>query len=83
MLYTAKCYWPGVSADELERVVARAHSSSYRGSLLYPDDALVLCLFDAGSSRAVQSESERVGLPCERLMPTLWLGATPIERSFG
>ncbi len=83
MLYTAKCFWPEVSAHELERVVGRVRSLSYRGSLLFPDDELVLCLFDTGSREEVLKQSERAGLPCERVMRTLWLGATSIERSFG
>jgi hypothetical protein len=94
MLYTAKCYWPGVTADELEQAGERAfqttaharrHESSptYVGSILFPGDDLVLCLFDATSHAAVKRASERAGIPCERVMDTLWLapasrGGTPL-----
>ena len=52
MLYAAKCYWPGVTAADLEQVAGRAASTgldadagpvSYLGSLLFAADDLVLC----------------------------------------
>ena len=80
MLYAAKCYWPGVTQAELEQVVARtawagasASDVSYRGSLLFAADDLVLCLFDGPSRAAVKRASERAGLPCERLMESIWV----------
>jgi hypothetical protein len=84
MLYTAKCYWPGISPNELERAAARAlretrgstprrRSVTYIGSILFPNDELVLCLFDASSRAAVKHASERAGIPCERVMETTWL----------
>jgi hypothetical protein len=84
MLYAAKCYWPGVSRAEVEQVSARAaaavpepgsHDVTYHGSLLFADDDLVLCLFEGPSRAAVKHASERVGIPCERVMGSLWLGA--------
>jgi hypothetical protein len=80
MLYAAKCYWPGVSERELARVTARASGSveetgaAYVGSLLFSDDELVLCLFEAPSPAAVKRASEDVGIPCERVMDSVWLG---------
>jgi hypothetical protein len=82
VLYAAKCYWPGVSESELGEVAARAiqaglepgHSDvAYRGSLLFSDDDLVLCLFEGPSRAAVQRASDRVGIPCERVMNSVWL----------
>ena len=82
MLYAAKCYWPGVSRDDLERVARRAaepdsqggrQDASYRGALLFSDDDLVLCLFEAPSRIAVKVASERAGIPCERVMDSVWL----------
>ena len=81
MLYAAKCYWPGVTQPELELVVARAARTgasassdvAYRGSLLFADDDLVLCLFDGPSRAAVKDASERAGIPCERLMESIWI----------
>lgn len=78
MLYAAKCYWPGVTAAELEPLAARAarrrsRGVTYRGSLLFAGDDLVLCLFDGPSSGAVLRAAERAGLPCERLMASVYL----------
>ena len=90
MVYAAKCYWPGVTADELARAATSAQREAdelsrggeqvvYLGSLLFPDDDLVLCLFDGASRAAVSQANERAGIPCERLMPSVWL-ARPIIR---
>jgi hypothetical protein len=82
MLYAAKCYWPGVTRTELKQVTARAAKAhrepgardvTYRGSLLFADDDLVLCLFEGPSPTAVKHASERAGLPCERVMNAAWL----------
>jgi hypothetical protein len=83
MLYTAKCYWPSVTAGELELAADRALAlialmpsggrPVYRGSLLFPGDELVLCLFEASSRTAVRRASDRAGIPCERVMDTVWI----------
>jgi hypothetical protein len=56
MLYTAKCFWPGVTEDELRLAAARAGDDSeglpqtvFRGALYLPGDELVLGLFDSAS----------------------------------
>ena len=86
MLYAAKCYWPGVDAAGLARTGERARRHAdehvtYLGSLLFPDDELVLCLFEAESATAVKHASERTGIPCERVMEYVWLAPTGMERS--
>jgi hypothetical protein len=81
MLYAAKCYWPGVIQTELEQVAVRAAQAgavapsdvAYRGSLLFADDDLVLCLFTGPSRSAVKRATERASVPWERLMATVWL----------
>jgi hypothetical protein len=80
MLYTAKCFWPGVSERELRIAAAQAGSpiaerprTAFRGALYLPDDELVLCLFDAASRAAVKRASERAGMPCERIIETVWV----------
>jgi Protein of unknown function (DUF4242) len=79
MLYTAKCYWPGVTEDELRHACERARKDAarrnvaYRGALYLPGDELVLCLFDAPSREAVKQSSERAGMPCERVIETVWV----------
>ena len=84
MIYAAKCYWPGVNETQLERAAARAvleaatesrtgSAIAYLGSILFEDDELVLCLFEAASRAAVRRTSERAGIPCERVMDSHWL----------
>jgi uncharacterized protein DUF4242 len=89
MLYAAKCYWPGVTPADLERVAQRAASVgpdsgsgtvSYLGSLLFAADDLVLCLFQGPSRAAVIQTSDRLGIPCERLMASAWLGPDRRDR---
>ena len=84
MLFAAKCYWPGVTEADLETIARRAaHAGSvatrepvtYLGSLLFTDDELVLCFFDGPSRLAVKRASDRAGIPSERLMSSIWLGA--------
>jgi hypothetical protein len=85
MLYTAKCYWPGVTAEELEGAADRVLEAigrtprqsrpTYVGSLLFPGDDLALCLFEAVSRAAVKRVSEQAGIPCERVMDAVWLRA--------
>lgn len=86
MLYAAKCYWPGVSQTELEQATGRADRAAshrrarevtYRGSLLFADDDLVLCLFEGSSRAAVKRASEQFGIPCERVMDSVWLEPAP------
>lgn len=72
MLYTAKCYWPGVSEAELERAVS---ALDCRGALYFPGDEVVLCVVEAASRAAVKEASERAGLPCERVIDSVWIEA--------
>jgi hypothetical protein len=75
MLYAAKCYWPGITRTELEHATARAAAGevNYLGSLLFSNDDLVLCLFEATSPAAVKRASEQAGIPCERVIDSVWL----------
>ena len=80
MLYAAKCYWPGVTERELDRLSDRLSSRGaivFVGSLFFPQDDLVLCLFEAPSRSAVTRASQHAGIPCERVMETLWLAPQP------
>lgn len=85
MIYAAKCYWPGVTEPELEQATARAMRATtkgavaYLGSILFEDDELVLCLFDAASRAAVRTATERAGIPCERVMDSHWLAPPTIH----
>ncbi len=83
MLYTAKCYWPGISAVDFDRIAAtrlarrlgKPGSTVYRGAILFPEDDLVLCLFDGSSRAAVKEAAERACVPCERVIDSVWLPA--------
>ena len=89
MLYAAKCYWPGVTRIDVEQIAALAAQAglgmgrsgvAYLGSLLFAADDLVLCLFQGPSRAAVIRASDRLGIPCERLMDLAWLGpGRPIQ----
>jgi hypothetical protein len=88
VLYTAKCYWPGVDEDALRASVARAGRESgqrpataFRGALYLPRDDLVLCLFDSSSRVAVKRASEQAGMPCERVIETVWVA--PLDNEGG
>jgi hypothetical protein len=73
VLYAAKSYWPGVSKNDLDARRLSSEDAPYIGALLFPDDALVLCLFEAAAATAVSQACHREGLPCDRVMQALWL----------
>jgi hypothetical protein len=84
MLYTAKCFWPGVTEEELRVATARVSTegaehagAAFRGALYLPGDELVLCLFDAPSRASVKRASEGVGMPCERVIEAVWVESRP------
>jgi hypothetical protein len=87
-LYAAKCYWPGVTEGQLEQATVRAAAEArtasragaaiaYLGAIVFPDDELVLCLFDAGSRAAVRRTTELAAIPRERVMHSHWLPCHP------
>lgn len=85
MLYTAKCFWPGVTEDELRLAARRAGGeaveraqATFLGALYLPGDELVLCLFDSASRASVKGASDGAGMPCERVIETVWVA--PHER---
>jgi hypothetical protein len=88
MLFTAKCYWPGVTEDDLRGAADQAHRhvdaderSVFRGLLYLPGDELALCLFEADSPASVKQASEKAGMPCERVIPTVWVAPISKEES--
>ncbi len=83
MLYTAKCYWPGVTEDELRLAAARADSETgerqgtvFRGALYLPGDELVLGLFESSARTDVKRASDEAGMPCERVIEAVWVGSS-------
>jgi hypothetical protein len=80
MLYAAKCFWPGVTEEALRGAATRAGGqtgqrtqAAFRGALFLPHDELVLCLFEASTGAAVKQASEQAGMPCERVIETVWV----------
>ncbi len=77
VLYTAKCFWPGVTEEELRLSAARAAAPNEQArfccALYLPSDELVLCLFESPTRQAVKRASERAGMPCERVIETVWV----------
>ena len=80
MLYTAKCYLPGVTEDDLRDACERAHQQNdanegplFRGLLYLRSDDTALSLFEADSAASVEQASESVGMPCERVIATVWV----------
>ena len=80
MLFTAKCFWPGATEEELR--VAAQHAGSepgaherpvFVGLLHLPGDELALALFEADSPLEVKRASEAAGMPCERVVATVWV----------
>jgi hypothetical protein len=79
MLYTAKCYWPGVTEDALREAAERAQQQNadncpvFRGLLYLRGDDTALSFFEADSPASVKQASESVGMPCERVIATVWV----------
>jgi hypothetical protein len=76
--YVVECFWPGVDAEAVRRLDARAATSAdeltrdgtpvrYLGSLLMREDEVVLCLFE-GAEPAVREAAERAEVPFERIL---------------
>ena len=79
MLYAAKCFWPGLTEAGLRLAADRAADpggeaqATFRGALYLPREELVLSLFESGSREAVKRASEQAGMPCERVIETVWV----------
>jgi hypothetical protein len=77
----AECLLPGVTPEIVEALgdrvraeLARSRSPvSFLGSLLMPEDEVLLCLF-AGPLAEVLAVSERAQLPFERILGCLSFG---------
>ncbi|HXP20537.1 MAG TPA: hypothetical protein VN840_12915 [Streptosporangiaceae bacterium] len=72
----AECLLPGLSRATAEALGRRVRQElaglpgrtvSFLGSLLMPEDEVLLCLF-AGTEAEVRTVSERAGLPFERIL---------------
>jgi hypothetical protein len=86
--HLAECLVPGMTTavaefigDQVRTEMARSHCPvSFLGSLLIPEDEVLLCLF-AGPLTEVRALSERAGLPFERVVRCVGVGwPNPDER---
>jgi hypothetical protein len=86
-LFMVESYWPGVStarvaaADAqtvhaLEQLGEGGSTSQHLGSLLVPDDELLLRVFVGGTVELVTSANELAGIPVERVVAILALPST-------
>jgi hypothetical protein len=80
--HVAECLLPGLSLATAEALGRRVRQEiagppgsqvSYLGSLLMPEDEVLLCLF-AGPEAEVRAVSERAGLPFERILACVGVG---------
>jgi uncharacterized protein DUF4242 len=73
--FVVECLWPGVHESDLAALDERAEASTarpdsgvrYLGSLLMPEDEVVLCLF-SGEQEAVRRVVEQAQIPFERIL---------------
>jgi hypothetical protein len=75
-VYAAKCFWPGSTEREVTRATRRVDSESYLGSMFFPAEELVLCLFAGASRGAIQKAVARAGIPSERIMRSVWISGS-------
>jgi uncharacterized protein DUF4242 len=86
----AECLLPGITSaiaeelgEQVKAELARSRSPvTFIGSLLMPEDEVLLCLF-AGPSAEVRTISEQAGLPFERIVGCLRFGWTQPEPEKG
>jgi len=55
------------------RRVGAQHGALLRAALYLVTDELVLCVFEASSRESVKRLSEEAGMPCERVIETVWV----------
>jgi hypothetical protein len=83
--YLVECYWPGVSEHQLAAATRQAQAAAaqvrqqgrklrFLGSLLVPAEETVFCLFE-GSESDVRAVSAQAGVPAERILESLRVGA--------
>jgi Protein of unknown function (DUF4242) len=89
--YLVECLWPGVTEADLKSLHTRARTATvgsvrYLGTRLVTEDDVVFCFFEGPSNEAVRVAAEAVGIPFERILATLRVGAAAAaktERSAG
>ena len=84
--YLLELYVPrdrAADPDELARCAQRAAEQGagvrYLRSLVLPDEELCFHVFDAATAAAVAAAGSRLGMPFERVVEVLEVGAAPKE----
>ena len=83
--YLVERYWPMRDETLLHEMLVRLRAAAdamqdagdpvrYVGSVVVPDDELVLSLLDARSIDAARAASEAAGVPFERIVPASAVG---------
>ena len=73
--FMAECFWPGVEPADVRALDERALAATagtgvrYLGSILVPQDEVVLCEFE-GAADEVQRAAERAAIPFARIVET-------------
>ena len=94
--YVAECFWAGVKAGDLVALDERAGASAalfsgggarvrYLGSMLMPEDEVVLCFFE-GTADGVRQAAEHAAIPFERIVETTgsaWSSTAPRKNRRG
>ena len=76
--YVVECFWPGVTTADVDELDRRARAIArgsrrrgipvrYLGSLLVPDDEIVVFEFQACSPEVVAEASVMAGIPFQRI----------------
>ena len=73
--YVAECFWPSVTRAHVQQLDVRAAQDAaasrqvrYWGSMLIPQDEVVLCFFDGPSASAVEAAAHRARIPFARIV---------------
>ncbi|MFI5284232.1 MAG: hypothetical protein ACHQ0J_14035 [Candidatus Dormibacterales bacterium] len=91
--FVAECFWTGVTDGDVSALDRRVETCvdemngdgetvRYLGSMLIPEDEVVLCFFE-GSAAAVRQAAMRAKIPFERILEssgTAWPGVKPPSR---
>lgn len=83
--YVVECYLPGVQSDQVAGMDRRLRAAvrqlaeqgeqvAYRGSLLFREDEVMLCLFAASSAEVVRRLSLTAALSYERIVEATAIG---------
>jgi hypothetical protein len=77
-------YWPGVTEADVRLTAAALRAADgtdvrYLGSILMPEDEVVLFQFDAVSAHRVAANGEQAGLRCDRVVSAVFLDEQDLD----